>query len=408
MILISDGKLFLQKDGSLIPMESAVLKKYIQVTKERARQKEWKTTGEGAKFTGVYEPGVDPERAVQAVNARVLDAARWQGSSTLYTLMINGRSGVYQRPDDGSDEGIFLSDNEYRYRQLAPDGDRLLVTAEAAGECHLGLLKPSEGRACEFLTEGDCYESDPSWSRRIRDVIYYSSAGLESLASDGGERPVLNTMEASLPEIMRELKREASYSRRRGPASIVRMDLHESTVEEVLADERYNFTHPIEDGDGSLYFIRSPYESDEGGGKNALTALKDVLLFPFRLIRALFGFFDFFTMKYSGKTLNNAGGKAKTKPQDQRFVDGNLVDAEQELKKNRERGEEFPGYVPHSYELCRRAGDRIEVLKKGVLAYELCRDGIVVSNGSYLLLLRRDGKEEKLCRADGVSRILFS
>lgn len=404
MILLSDGKLLNEKDGKLTPIESTILKKYIEVTKENARRKEWKNSGEGAKFIGSYQQGADAAHAAELVSARVLDVARL-GSSTLYTMMINGRSGVYQRFDDAVDEGVFLSDNEYRYRQLAPDGDKLLLTAEAAGECHLALIRGEGSRTCDFLTEGSCYESDPSWSRRLQDVIYYSSAGLEEVVSDGEDHNIVSD-EMSLPDLMREMRRQQADTRRRGPAVICRMDLVEATVEEILSDVTYNFTHPVEDCDGSLYFIRSPYRSEtrEGG---FLTVLKDIVLFPIRLIRALFGFFDFFTMKYSGKTLNHAGGKAKTKPENQRFVDGNLIDAEKELQKNRESGEAFPGYVPRSHELCRLVDGQTEVLKKGVLAYELCHEGIIVSNGSYLLLLHQDGREEKLCHAEHVSRMVL-
>ncbi len=408
MILLSDGKLVIEHNGTITPLESGILKKFKEVTKDSARRKEWKTTGEGAKFAGSYAPSMNAEQAVQAIHARILDVARWQEHSTLYTMMINGRSGIYERPDDGREEGIFLSDNEYRYRQLAPNGDRLLVTAEAEGECHLGLIHDHGSRICDFLTEGSCYESDPSWSRRLSDVIYYSSSGLEETISDDEAKPMASAEDISLPEMLREMRKENTYWRRRGPSVICRMDLLEATVEEVLSDERYNFTHPMEDYDGSLYVIRSPYRLEKGNVKNVGTILKDVVLFPVRLLRALFGFLDFFSMKYSGKTLNHAGGRAKEKPENQRFLDGNLIDAEQEVKRNQERGEKFPGYVPHTYELCRMRDNGFEVLRKGVSAYALCREGIVVSNGHYLLLLRHDGGEEKLCRAEGVSRILFS
>ncbi len=405
MILVSEGKLIAEQEGHLTPLESGVLRKYRQSARDSAMRREWKSTGTGAKFTGVYDPTADADRAAETVNARVLDAARWQDNATLYTLMINGRSGIYQRPDDGGEEGIFLSDQEYRYRQLAPHGEDLLLTAEAAGECHLGLVRGGEeSRICEFLTEGSCYESDPSWSRYREGVIHYASSGLEERLSDGEEHPQAFD-ETSLPDMMREMRRLASQARRRGPSEIFRMDLYEGTVEEILSDPRYHLTHPVEDADGSLYFIRAPYEAERKGSR--LTVLKDVVLFPIRLIRALFGFFDFFTMKYSGKTLNNADGKAKDRSAQQRFVNGNLIDAEEELKRNRERGEDFPGYVPASHQLCRLRDGQIEVLKSGVCAYELCREGILISNGSYLLLLRHDGKEEKRLKADGVTRILL-
>ena len=73
MIIITDGKLFSAEEGKLLPIESGILKKYINVARESARRNEWKYSGDGAKFTGTYVPHSDADSAVEAISSRVTD-----------------------------------------------------------------------------------------------------------------------------------------------------------------------------------------------------------------------------------------------------------------------------------------------------------------------------------------------
>ncbi len=57
--------------------------------------------------------------------------------------------------------------------------------------------------------------------------------------------------------------------------------------------------------DGHLYYIRRPYEVSHFSPR---TALLDLVLFPFRLLRAVFHFLNFFSLVYSRKPLTTASG----------------------------------------------------------------------------------------------------
>ena len=124
------------------------------------------------------------------------------------------------------------------------------------------------------------------------------------------------------------------------------------------------------------------------------------------MIRALVGFFNVFSMKYSGKTIRSGDVKAKNVSERERFVMGNLINAEEEMKKNREKGDAFPGYVPGSYELCRRKNGETEKIAGGVGAFALAPDGVYLSNGAYLLKMKEKGKVEKVCRLEGITAIV--
>ncbi len=406
MIIIKYGKLFSVKGEKLLPVESGILKKYISVAKESARRKEWKYSGDGAKFTGTYVPHSDADSTVEAISSRVTDVDFLSDGTMLYSLYINGSSGIYSRPADGGDEGIFISDNEYRYHSVAVNGNRILVTAEAVGECHVGLIEAGS-RVCDFLTEGPSRESSPSWSKIYPDSFYYASAGLEEKTVDEENHPV-SYDDMSVADMMRAMKNNPSaVKRRQGPSGIFRMNLETYEIDELLADEKYNYICPFEDDDGDLWFIRYPYQYESGNKKKFSTVLKDIVLFPVRLLGGIFGFFNFFTMKYSGKTLNSSAGAAKSKSESQRFVLGNLIDAERELKRNGECGEAYPGYVPWEYELCRMREGKTDVMAKGVCAYALHGSDIYFSNGSFVLRLG-EGKPEKICKADNVMAICFN
>ena len=161
------------------------------------------------------------------------------------------------------------------------------------------------------------------------------------------------------------------------------------------------------DGKGNLYYVKKPFKPENSGRKGG--CLTDLLLAPFRLIKAIVGFFNIFTVKYSGKNLTTSGGSAKAKGKDSEkiFIDGNLISAEKERKENQNKGDAYPGIIPRSFELrclTREGEDRL--IRKGVLAYRVCEAGILYSNGSYILLRRPDGSEEKIQKADRVTFIL--
>ena len=132
----------------------------------------------------------------------------------------------------------------------------------------------------------------------------------------------------------------------------------------------------------------------------------DTLLLPFRLVMAIFNFFNIFSAKYSGKTLTRAGD-VKNRDEQKMRIDGNLINAEAELKANRDRGDRNPGIIPHTWELRRRRADgNDELVRRGVVAYRVDKNGdILVSNGTAILRMTAEGQEEKLVDAPHVTFI---
>lgn len=397
LLFIADSKIYRLDEGKLSEIENGILEKYREKLYQNVKRSEWKKNGSGARFLE-QAAAEDAEEKLRNLYF-CTDALAVTGDTLLFSQTIENTSGIYTKTGE-NDEGIVLSDSGTRYGEFDELDGQLAVSASFAGESHIGLIRPGVAE-CRLLTEGETIDRHPFWSRFEKDVIYYSSAGLEITGS--AERPEEAEGPSGLPA--RLLAAQRRTARNLGPASLCRLDLSAGEIDEILSDNRYDYIKPSTDGSGNLYFIRKPYKAAENRNLGVGSCLLDILLFPFRLIRALLGFLNFFSVAYSGKTIRKSGtSSAKTRKNSEIYIDGNLIRADKEQKANEKKKDPYPGIIPRSFELCRRGQDgEITVLKKGVIAYRVTDEGIVVSNGSGILLLGPDGKEKKLCDAPRVT-----
>jgi len=182
----------------------------------------------------------------------------------------------------------------------------------------------------------------------------------------------------------------------RSPFSIQMLTLQGGEVSSLVEDPEHDLLAPQMDAEGALYYIRKPYEKPVARVNWLHTAL-DFLLFPFRLLNALFHYLNFFSARYSGKTLMSSGA-AKQQEMDLRrmMIYGNMVDAAEALKG--QSGETAPDLVPKSWELVRQASDGSRTtLAKSVLSFDVCTDGsILYSNGSAVFRLEPNGQSKQL------------
>ena len=396
LLYISKGKMYITVGEKTRPVDSGVLARYLERVKTSARRNAWKTGGEGAKFTGTFDPEGSASDRVASVSARVSSMAYAEGA-LYYALTVGGASGIYRkRSMTDEEEGTVLSDGDYLYGEMDIHRDRVVYTAAFAGEAHLGICDLSGGNA-RMITEGESIESSPVWSKTEPDVIYYSSAGLAQMDAEALSEERMQ----SLPALLLAMA-EAGRAVELGPAGIYRLDLAQGEITEIAEDPRYNYVKPQVAEDGSLYYIRRPYTEAKGTARGS--CLLDLLLLPVHLLRALFGFLTIFTMKYSGTTLRSGGSAAKKKSEADLYIEGNLINAAESLRQN--GGEDYPGIIPRSWELIRRTPDgREEVVRRGVLSFCLDGEGFYFSNGSYVLYHSPDGKEEKITKADEVTFI---
>jgi hypothetical protein len=165
---------------------------------------------------------------------------------------------------------------------------------------------------------------------------------------------------------------------------------------------------PRQDAAGNLYCIRRPYQGPGARHASAKTILLDIVLFPYRLLRAVFHFLNTFSMFFSGRPLTRAGGPSRLPGPEVRqlMVWGRWVEVEQTARQARPN-ESPPALVPDSWELVRSGPDGSErVLARGVVAYDLAADGAVLyTNGRAVFRLAPDGQRDLVCRDTVIERV---
>lgn len=84
------------------------------------------------------------------------------------------------------------------------------------------------------------------------------------------------------------------------------------------------------------------------------------------------------------------------------------IDTLAEEKANTKKGDKYPGFAPHSFELVRRGPDGVEtVIKKGVLSFDIGEDDtILYTNGKYIFALK-DGEEKVLHKDNKITNVRF-
>lgn len=390
---IAEGEMFRFADGKAQPVRSEVRDSFTDSVRRKAAQDEWRYQGDGAAFIGTYRPDMNAEARMRAVNARVTCVGEHQGR-LLYAMDMGQSGGLYVKAPDADRDGILLCEAHTRYGAFDTLGDYMTYTAAAFGESHIGILNIANKHS-QICTEGHVIESSPVFDRADPHRILFCSSGLpvEDAPEDGTPTPP-----PSYADMVQDMYDASSYEARKGPSALCVLNLENREVTELLSDPRYDYLRPATAADGTLYYIRRPYEAER---MSTLGCLADALLFPVRLLGALFGFLNVFSAKYAGKTLSRSD--VKHRDERQMRIDGNLVNAERALRENRR--DEHPGIIPRTWQLIRRSPDGTEItVKRGVCAFALCEDGtLLVSNGSAVLHMTKDGREDCLLRTEGVT-----
>lgn len=395
---VSNGKMFFHENGQEKPIRSEVLDSYMYKLKDGASRNEWKRSGQGAEFLGSYDPQASAEEKISSVRSHVYCMKKY-GEQLFYSISIDGVTGIYRKSPKVDKEGIVISSSDVAYRDFDIKGDKLVYTCEFAGERHIGILDIDTPNNRTY-TEGRTVDSRPVWSK-TSDAVYFVSSGL--LLDDGEyEREETKSFAQGAAEML--ANGVSADDGERSPEVICRLDFSDGSISELLSDERYDHTSPQATEKGELYYIRRPHITENGS--SFLGCLGDIVLFPFRMLRALFGFFNLFSAKYSGKTLSRGGVKKKSERD--MIVDGNIINAQRELEQNRKGGDKTPGFIPKTWELRRISpSGEDSAVRKGVCAYRVNEDGsVLVSNGSYVIELDENGNEISSFKAHNVTYIM--
>ncbi len=394
---IKDGMLHVVDGGKGVPVPDGVYEGYKRRMTDAATRNEWKTQGSGAKFMGTFDPASDFAAREASIRPRVYGVRAYK-DKLLFSEAIGDTAAIYRKLSvEDRGEVVALSDTSLSLTSFDISGDRAVLAAEGPGYSHIALAELGERSSVREITEGECFDANPTFDACDPNVIYYESAGVYIEGEKKEEDEIFMTP-SRLMEMM-------SGSFELGPSSIVRLDMNEGSLDYLLEGGKFSFVKPQSDSSGKwLYYIEKPYEDRKNGSGGCLL---DLILLPVRILSALFGFFNFFSMKYSGSALSNNGTKSKQRNQKEIVLDGNLINAEKAMKENAK--DENPGVVPKSYKLCRmNAKGEKETVRGGVIAYTIADNGdVYCSNGKHILKITKDGREERVLTEDNVTYLAF-
>jgi hypothetical protein len=355
---IAQGKLFqISDDSPAEQIQSPFGQKIVDQTIRIHQKNGWKMQGSGSHFGGAMLWGVDQVDG-DAIKVNITSVARCSGDTHLhYILETDSAGGLFAYNHTTKEERRLF----HKERFKAKDLDIHLETKEfvcsqqfANGTSNL-LLISQDGNDLREITEGDSIDDSPSWIPGKHRRILFQSTGIA--------------------------RNRQGYAVGRGATSIQALDLDSNLMTTVLEDGRYDFLQPHIGVDGYLYYIRRPYESNRYRPE---TAILDFFLFPFRLLRALFHYLNFFSLVYSRKPLTTAAGP-KLQRDDMKTVilNGKIIDAEKALRAGA-RIMGVPCLVPASWELIRRdEHSREAVIAKHVASFDISQDGSVIYSNGY-------------------------
>ncbi len=367
-IAFADGeKIGVIGEQGIVYYGSEAIARYREYVETRARNDEWKVSGEGARFRG------DGENIAERVDAYVNGVA-WQDGKVVYAYTVNGSSGVCRRPLDpkAREEHIFSS-SDREILSVDVCGASIAVTVRGNDvTSQVGVLNGTTSELVTY-TEGDARDANAVFHPVRPNVLLFDSAGAGRTA-------------------------EGRFSGKYAPAVLMELDADTLALSERKGDGKNSFVKPRVGTDGALYCIRRP-EKERAGSLFA-----DILLFPFRLIKALFGFLQAFTVIFGKTSLSSDMGTGDNptsgRKQDARklFVDGRYIDAAREEKRNRKFKDRAYGFIPASWKLV-KLGEKEEVLASGVCDFCIGREGVYYTDGRHIYKLS-DGKETKLADTD--------
>lgn len=371
IIFTSQGKIGIVDNG-LSWLNSQFLASYQRNLQSIRQRTAWKTQGSGAKFMGVHQ--LHPQSNLPAYKANINGLTFASQGDLIYSISVDNGSGIFTKNplDDKELEGHIIHKHDAQFFAIDYNSttQQLVASVNDGMGVHLALFK--EGSAIyTMLTEGDCRDQNPVWSKTKPESIFYDSCGIGT-DRDGNFAGVSNR-------------------------AIFHLDLNSGHLEEVVSLEKHDFLAPKEDSHGNLFFIKRPTPQKN----HSRVSVLDVLLIPVKILKAIFNWLNFFTMRYSGNSLASPGANpanAKQKKPEEIFIDGNLINVQKTIKENKARGEKLPGVAPRNWELIRLdTVGNMTCIKPGILAFDIDdENNVIYSNGQYVVRMQADGSEEVL------------
>ena len=363
IVYVSRNKMYVCNNGKVSELPCERAEKYTTAVNEINKNKEWKHQGAGAAFReDMRSVETDPEKFISINGICAAD------EGFIYSAKLGEMGAVYRKSADSpkAPEGHIYTGMDRSIGDISCKDGRIAAVLDG----HLAIF--DERGDYNELTDGQSVEESPSWS-----------------ATDGRIFCTTKGRSVEDPRVF-------------SAGSVLAVDEEAGTIETLYEDESNDLLKPKNDAEGNFWFIRQPYKQPKTERE---PIWKSVLLFPVRLVKAIFGFINAFSVIFGGEPLRKSQkkGDVKTRNKSPReiFFEQRILEAEKNEKENAAAGDANPGIFPRSRVLVRISPDGTEtVVRKGVMDYTLCSEGVICSNGKEILLIGSDGTEKVIAKAE--------
>lgn len=374
---ISDGRLYYQENNKIENIESQYVQELLARLERDKKQAGWKEgTTWDTSFAQMRGMG---ERGEEDSEIRFVSVSHLNSTTLLYFLKSLDFGGLFKYDLEEKKEVRLLHRQHLNYQDLSAPNDEGLVLFSAfqAGENSNIAMIDSDGNQYRELTAGDTIDTNPAWVANKKNEIVYQSQGLA--------------------------RSQEGYIKGVGPASINLLNIEKGDLETIFADDEFDYLKPQVSESGNLYFIKRPYEAPQWSQGNVLL---DALMFPFRLLRAVFHYLNFFSLMYSKKPLTSAGGPQLNEDAKTIIVRGKRIQTEKALKSLKPI-QGAPSLVPSSWQLikCDSQGNRT-ILASHVTSFCINKsEEIIYSNGCGIFYINESQAPVKILQENLIEEV---
>lgn len=378
LAFIARGKVFLRDDNSerLREIHSPHVQEIMDRIEQRKQRHGWKEgTAFSQSFTGHRRQSGSDTLEIKATSVEFAP-----DNALLYFLRDDSFGGLFRYDIEKGEERRLIHKQKLFFDCLNVDSenDRILCAQVSGNGVSNIVVMTLDGDEYREVTGGDTIDTAPASVPGEPTQIVFQSSGIA--------------------------RAETGHVIAQGPSSLQLLDLTEGSLEPIVEDDKTDYLHPRVSPEGDLYYIRRPFELPSYSGSSFLV---DFILFPFRLLRAVFHYLNFFSLMYTRKPLTSASGPLVEADLKDILVKGKRIDAENAARKlNRLHG--VPSLVPKTWQLIRRdQSGREEILATNVAAYDLTSGGqVLYSNGYGVFALMDDARSAVVLRDTLIAEVV--
>ena len=280
---LSQGKLYLKSgEAPEVLYESPFVRGIRDRAIELHRRHSWKSGGSGERMiprAALWGANASDPALVQIHFNSI--AAQGGAAGFVYSVFSREISGVLAHQEGTGSELRLLHTADFQVTHVSSQAGtgRIAKSLNHRGGATLAVMDGG-GRELVEVTQGESFDESPSWAPNGGNKVIFQSAGVAN--------------------------NEAGQVVGMAPYTIQQLDLETSQLMTLLESPTHDLLSPRMNPEGVLYFIRRPYKVN-ARQRSLLRWAEDILLFPFRLLYALFQYLNFFTMRYTGKPLAHSG-----------------------------------------------------------------------------------------------------